>query len=205
MAARRSRWATTFLATLFLPVAAAVGLGVALSLLLQLNADAMDLRVVALRRLPDGGIEEGPAPARSRQTAASWSWTSTEACCTPERARSRLVCQTQPMRMWQWSVLRLRGRSHLGATAFTVLRNYADRLSQRGGRLYLSGVDLTVVEPSSGRVIWSKTGRCVMVPASSRIGASTEAAFDEAQAWVSAHKGDERAGENDHGAPTDER
>ena len=55
--------ATTFLATLFLPVAAAVGLGVALSLLLQLNADAMDLRVVALRRLPDGGIEEGPAPA----------------------------------------------------------------------------------------------------------------------------------------------
>ena len=35
---------TTFAATLFLPVAAAVGIGVALALLLQLNQDAMDLR-----------------------------------------------------------------------------------------------------------------------------------------------------------------
>ncbi len=43
-------------------------------------------------------------------------------------------------------VLRLRGRSHLGATALTVLRNYADRLGARGGRLYLSGVDPTVIE-----------------------------------------------------------
>ena len=41
--------ATTFLSTLFLPVAAAVGIGVSLSLLLQLNRGAMDLRVVELR------------------------------------------------------------------------------------------------------------------------------------------------------------
>jgi sulfate permease, SulP family len=39
---------TTFAATLLLPVAAAVGIGVALSLLLQLNRDAMDLTVVEL-------------------------------------------------------------------------------------------------------------------------------------------------------------
>ena len=39
---------TTFGATLFLPVAAAVGIGVALSLLLQLNQEAMDLTVVEL-------------------------------------------------------------------------------------------------------------------------------------------------------------
>ena len=38
----------TFVATLFLPVAAAVGVGVALSLLLQLNQEAMDLTVVEL-------------------------------------------------------------------------------------------------------------------------------------------------------------
>ena len=34
----------TFVATLFLPVAAAVGIGVVISLLLQLNQEAMDLR-----------------------------------------------------------------------------------------------------------------------------------------------------------------
>ena len=55
--------ATTFLATLFLPVAAAVGIGVALSLLLQLNRGAMDLRVVELRMRDDGRFEERPAPA----------------------------------------------------------------------------------------------------------------------------------------------
>ena len=55
--------ATTFLATLFLPVAAAVGIGVALSLLLQLNRGAMDLRVVELRKREDGRFEERPAPS----------------------------------------------------------------------------------------------------------------------------------------------
>ena len=45
---------TTFAATLFLPVAAAVGIGVALSLLLQLNQEAMDLTVVELVPRDDG-------------------------------------------------------------------------------------------------------------------------------------------------------
>src|SRR6266496_2519363 len=53
---------TTFAATLFLPVAAAVGIGVALSLLLQLNAEAMDLSVVELIPRDDGRFEERPPP-----------------------------------------------------------------------------------------------------------------------------------------------
>ncbi len=54
---------TTFAATLFLPVAAAVGIGVALSLLLQLNQGAMDLTVVELIPLDGGRFEERPSPA----------------------------------------------------------------------------------------------------------------------------------------------
>jgi SulP family sulfate permease len=53
---------STFAATLFLPVAAAVGIGVALSLL-QLNQEAMDLAVVELIPLDDGRFEERPPPA----------------------------------------------------------------------------------------------------------------------------------------------
>jgi SulP family sulfate permease len=53
---------STFLATLFLPVAAAVGLGVALSLILQLNKDAMDLSVVELVPAGGGRFAERPAP-----------------------------------------------------------------------------------------------------------------------------------------------
>ena len=43
-------------------------------------------------------------------------------------------------------VLRLRGRTMLGATAFAVLSDYAERLAAAGGRLYLSGVDPAVLE-----------------------------------------------------------
>ena len=53
----------TFVATLLLPIAAAVGLGVIVSLLLQLNQGISDLRVVELRRRDDGRFEERPAPA----------------------------------------------------------------------------------------------------------------------------------------------
>ena len=53
---------TTFAATLFLPVAAAVGIGVALSLILQLNQEAMDLTVVELVPRDDGQFEEQKPP-----------------------------------------------------------------------------------------------------------------------------------------------
>ena len=60
----KSPLATTLVATLLLPVAAAVGIGVALSLMLQLNREALDLRVVQLVPQPDGGLAEQPAPKR---------------------------------------------------------------------------------------------------------------------------------------------
>ena len=56
---------TTFVATLLLPVAAAVGIGVALSLLLQINREALDLKVVQLEPLGDGHFTERPAPRRA--------------------------------------------------------------------------------------------------------------------------------------------
>ena len=37
-------------------------------------------------------------------------------------------------------VVRLRGRTTLGATAFIVLADYAERLRSAGGHMYLSGV-----------------------------------------------------------------
>ena len=54
----------TFVATLFLPVAAAVGFGLVLSLLMQLNQEAIDLRVVELTPGDDGRFAERPAKPR---------------------------------------------------------------------------------------------------------------------------------------------
>ena len=86
---------STFLATLFLPVAAAVGIGVALSLLLQLNREAMDLAVVELVPLPDGRFAEEPAPKTARPAASPFS-TSTAACSTPAPGPCRRGCPTRP-------------------------------------------------------------------------------------------------------------
>ena len=58
---------TTFLATLFLSIPQAVGIGVALSLLLQLNKEALDLAVVELVPRLDGRFDERPAPGAPAQ------------------------------------------------------------------------------------------------------------------------------------------
>ena len=59
----------TLIATLLLPVAAAVGIGVALSLMLQLNREALDLRVVAARSAAGRGLSRtaGTAARQGRR------------------------------------------------------------------------------------------------------------------------------------------
>jgi sulfate permease, SulP family len=69
--ASRIALAATFVATLLLSVAVAVGIGVVLSLLLQLNREAIDLTVTELRPLADGRLREGPAPRRLRSDAVT--------------------------------------------------------------------------------------------------------------------------------------
>ncbi len=54
----------TFVATLILSIPQAVGVGVIISLLLQLNQEALDLRVVELVPQPNGSFQERPAPDR---------------------------------------------------------------------------------------------------------------------------------------------
>jgi SulP family sulfate permease len=181
---------TTFLATLFLPVAAAVGIGVALSLLLQLNADAMDLRVVEFRRLPDGRVEEHPASS----TLASRSVTILEVYGSLLYAGARTLEARLPNPSGAQVpvvALRLRGRTSLGATAFTVLRNYSERLAAVGGRLYLSGVDPTVVATFRRAEHIDDDGPLRIVEATSILGESTDAAAEEAEAWIAAQPGSE--------------
>ena len=110
------------------------------SLLLQLNKEAMDLRVVRLVPLPDGRFVEHPAPTilpgrraararRLRQPALRRRPHARGAAARPARSR-RTRCV----------VLRLRGRTSLGSTFFGVVSGYAAALAESGGRLYLSGV-----------------------------------------------------------------
>jgi SulP family sulfate permease len=173
---------TTFLATLFLPVAAAVGIGVALSLLLQVNREAMDVRVVRLVSTPEG-LREEPAP----RTLASdqvllldvYGSLFYAGARTLEHHLPEIGETTHPV-----VVLRMRGRRTLGATAFAVFSNYATRLGERGGRLYLSGVDESVLEQFHRFGVKGDSGSLRIGPAEPLLGASTRHVLEEAEAWL---------------------
>jgi SulP family sulfate permease len=178
---------TTFAATLFLPVAAAVGIGVALSLLLQLNQEAMDLTVVELVPRDDGRFEEHPPPAVLTSQHVTildvhgsllYAGARTLEAHLPELGEA-----TSPV-----VVLRLRGRTTLGATFVKVAGGYAGRLAGSGGRLYLSGLEPSLTEQlhRTGHI----DGPVQTFDATPVLGDSTKAAYLDAKAWlVTTHAG----------------
>jgi len=174
---------TTLAATLFLPVAAAVGIGVALSLLLQLNSEALDLTLVEIEPQPDGRLVERPAPRElEARTVTSLDVYGSLFYAGAKTLETRLPDPNgvdSPV-----VVLRLRGRTTLGATAFGVLDRYGARLAETGGRLYLSGVDPVLVDRFRHARRIDETGPLRIYPATEVIGESTARAFGDAQAWL---------------------
>jgi sulfate permease, SulP family len=179
---------TTFAATLFLPVATAVGIGVALSLLLQLNREALDLAVVEVVRRPDGRFEERPAPAQVRSESVIVLDVHGSLFYAGARTlQARLpdpIGATHPV-----VVLRLRGRTSLGATAFHVLADYADRLGAAGGRLYLSGLGPGLIEALERTGQAKATGPLKAFEATPVLGESSADALADANAWLISKKG----------------
>jgi sulfate permease, SulP family len=174
---------TTFLATLFLPIQAAVGLGVVLSALLYVGASAIDVRVVELVERPDGRIEERSAARRldsARTTTLdvyghlfyAGAHKLEDLLPTPRGAERPVV------------VLRLRGRSTLGATLIDVLARYADAMHTAGGRLYLSGVAREAYDQIVRTGKLRLTGPVRAYEATPVLGESTREARADAQVWL---------------------
>jgi SulP family sulfate permease len=182
---------STFVATLFLSIPEAVGVGVILSLLLQLNQEAMDLRVAEWVVQPDGSFKEQPAPAalHSHQVTILNAYGSLfyAGARTLQVRLPEVGDAVEPA-----VVIRLRGRIMLGATAFKVFSDYADRLNAVEGRLYLSGVDPQVMTQFHNAGHISTHGPIQMIEATPQLGESTLAALHEAETWIMEHRaGDE--------------
>ena len=177
----------TFCATLFLPVQAAVGIGVVLSLLLQLNQGAMDLKVVELVPAGPGRWAERPPP----KTLPSRKATVLDVYGSLLYAGSRTLRVRLPEPRDAESpavVLRLRGRTSLGATFVKVVADYSAALDAAGGRLYLSGVDPEVAELLRRTGLVEVSGPVGIVEATELVGESTEQALHEAETWVVKHR-----------------
>jgi SulP family sulfate permease len=182
---------STFIATLLLPIAAAVALGVVVSLLLQLNQGLADIRVVEMRRRDDGTFEELPAPANTpdRQVVV------VDAYGSLLYAGARTLQEKLPDpagAVHPVVVLRLRGRMSLGATFAAVIADYVERLERSGGHLILSGVQ----SPMLAKVQRTATTRVAdsieVFEATEILGASTNAAIDAGEAWLAERLADER-------------
>ena len=172
---------TTLIATLLLPVAAAVGIGVALTLLQQLNRDAMDLTVVELIPLDDGRLAEAKPPAKLPGDRV----TILDAYGSLLFAGSRTLQVLLPAPgNHAVLVLRLRGRTSLGATFLKVICDYADHLAATGGRVYLSGLDTDVIDWLRGT---GRVGGPVQIAAATPVlGESTYGAYLDAATWLTA-------------------
>jgi sulfate permease, SulP family len=172
---------STFIATLTLPVAAAVGLGVVISLLLQLNQEAMDLAVVSLVPIGDGKFEEHPAPTHLESNAV----TTFDVYGSLFYAGARTLQAQLPDPLGTERpvvVIRLRGRTTLGATFFSVASDYSRKLRDVGGRLYLTGLDPALV--AHMRSSDPLAGTAMLYSATRVVGASTQSAIDDASAWL---------------------
>jgi SulP family sulfate permease len=174
---------TTFLATLVLPIQAAVGLGVAISALLYVFSSSTDVSVVELVRRSDGRVEERTPPKRvpgGRVTVLdvyghlffAGARTLERLLPLPGEGRHPVV------------VLRLRGRRIFEATLVQVLSDYAKQLEAVDGRLYLTGLNERThdeVERSGKfRLHWPVRAYEV----TPILGQSTREAYDDAQAWL---------------------
>jgi sulfate permease, SulP family len=173
----------TFIATLLLPVAAAVGLGVVLSLMMQLNQEALDLRVVQLVPTPEGRFSEQPAPSKltSREVvlldiygSLYYAGARTLQANLPEIDG----CLNPAV------VLRLRGRAMLGATSYVVMSDYAKRLAEVGGRLYLSGLDPVVLAQVRRNRTVESAGEVRVFVATDVVGEASMDAYRDAERWV---------------------
>lgn len=174
---------TTFIATLLLPIAAAVGIGVAISLLLQLNQEAMDLKVVELVPTADGSLVEQPAP----RALVGGRVTMLDAYGSLLYAGARTLQSHLPdpaNAQRPAVVIRLRGRTTLGATFFAVITDYATKLANVGGRLYLSGVSPELLQRMTNARVLDHSPNLEISTATSKLEESSMAAYEHATAWL---------------------
>ena len=130
--------ATTFVCALLLPIQLAVATGVVLAALLHVSAASTDISVVQLEERADGTVEERRPPDRLPGKAVTVLDVYGSLFYAGARTLERRL--PAPDDEKPVVVLRLRGRTTLGATAVDVLAGYAERLKERGGRLYLVGL-----------------------------------------------------------------
>jgi SulP family sulfate permease len=174
---------STLLATLTLPIEAAVGIGMVLSAMLYLYQSSGDLSVVELVEQPDGSIEERKRPHKLKGNQITVLDIYGPLFYASARTLGRLLPSPEGVKN-PVVVLRLRGLTKVGATLIDVLAGYARKLKEVNGRLYLSGMSEQVYQQlrSVGRL--REASHVRGYDATPIRGQSTRAAIAHAREWL---------------------
>ncbi len=187
---------STFLAMLFLSIQAAVGIGVLLSALLYVNRSSTDISLVELTELPDGRLIEKPPPKTLPSDQATildiYGHMFYAGAQTIGRLLPSVDSSQRPI-----LILRLRRLRVSGATLQEVLSNYADKLAEVGGRLYLTGISGQVHNQFDRTGRFQLSGPIEVYDATPIRGESTRRALSDAKAWLVKKKSEESETEID--------
>jgi SulP family sulfate permease len=173
----------TFLAALFLSIQEAVGIGVLLSAVLFVSRSSTDVTLVELVERPDGRVEERNPPNQLPSGEVTvldiYGNLFYAGAHTLERLLPRSHGSRNPA-----VVLRFRGFTSADATLQDVLANYADKLGEVDGRLYITGISQRVHDQvvRTGKIQLSGPAR--VYNATPIRGQSTRRAVEDARAWL---------------------
>lgn len=173
----------TFVAVLFTPMQVAVGIGVALSIVMFVNAGSTDITVVEQVEQSDGTIEERSAPKRLPDREVTVLDVYGDLFFAGARRLHQLL-PTPRGASHPVVILRLRGRRQFGATLVEVLSGYAEKIKDADGRLYLTGLDPAARQQLLDNGTFRSSGPAQAYEATAVLGESTRSAHASAEEWL---------------------
>lgn len=179
--------ASTFVATLFLQIQVAVGIGVVLSAILYLNESSAEISVVQMVERPDGRIEERKTPRRLPSNQVTMLDVYGALSYAGARTLERLLPSPRDAQR-PVVVLRLRGLTTVGATLTDVLATYAEQLHAMHGRLYLAGISGEARDQMAHSDTLGHSGAARIYEATPIVGESTRQAHNDARAWLASQR-----------------
>jgi SulP family sulfate permease len=173
----------TFLSALFIPLQYTIFLGAALSLILYVVASSRKFRLQQAVRLADGGWEVHEAP---KELAAGQATVMVVQGLDFFAEVPTLDDQMPPARGASNAVviLVLRDMQTLSSTGIKWLERYAQQLNANGGLMILADVNPAVHQVLQKSGALAVLGEKNVFPATERILAAEEAAWQAAQEWL---------------------
>ncbi|MEA3335977.1 MAG: SulP family inorganic anion transporter [Chloroflexota bacterium] len=175
--------AITFVATLFLPLQYAVGLGVILTIVVHAFQSAERVRIERIMMDEDGSFYETEVPDElSSEEIMTLMPIGSLFFAGAAEFEEELPDVGDAHR--SVVIITLRDRDEIGSTFVRVLKRYAEELLAQGNKLMLAGMNDQVLSQLERTGIVDLIGEESVFPGEALYGASLEATMAEAQEWI---------------------